>query len=222
MGVTPEGTAGVAAGVTAEVTAQVTTPRHKCHRARCGVPGRAALVALVALVVLVALVALVALVVLVALVALVAPVALVALFDVWRDYLGLAAAVAALLREPGGPMGPSPHVGPAPCAKSAPCASPAPPVGPSPCMEPAPPPRPAAAPCSFCRHNGESPGVYRSHSLRDARGRVRCPVLRSYVCPQCGATRDRAHTRRFCPRTHRGYSSVYAPAAPGTAPTRPR
>uniref|UniRef100_A0A8C3QSZ4 Nanos C2HC-type zinc finger 3 n=1 Tax=Cyanoderma ruficeps TaxID=181631 RepID=A0A8C3QSZ4_9PASS len=66
------------------------------------------------------------------------------------------------------------------------------------------------APCSFCQHNGEAPGMYRSHSLRDAQGRLQCPVLRSYVCPQCGATQDQAHTRRFCPLTHRGYTSVYS------------
>ncbi|OWK49987.1 Nanos 3 [Lonchura striata] len=63
-------------------------------------------------------------------------------------------------------------------------------------------------------HNGEAPGVYQSHSLRDARGRLQCPVLRSYVCPQCGATQDQAHTRRFCPRTHRGYTSVYSQPVP--------
>lgn len=54
--------------------------------------------------------------------------------------------------------------------------------------------------------------MYESHSLRDAQGRLQCPVLRSYVCPQCGATQDQAHTRRFCPRTHRGYTSVYSQA----------
>uniref|UniRef100_A0A674GT17 Nanos-type domain-containing protein n=1 Tax=Taeniopygia guttata TaxID=59729 RepID=A0A674GT17_TAEGU len=73
---------------------------------------------------------------------------------------------------------------------------------------------PGATPCSFCQHNGEAPGVYQSHSLRDARGRLQCPVLRSYVCPQCGATQDQAHTRRFCPRTRRGYVSVYSHPLP--------
>lgn len=58
--------------------------------------------------------------------------------------------------------------------------------------------------------------MYRSHNLRDAQGRLQCPVLRSYICPQCGATQDQAHTRRFCPLTHRGYTSVY------TRPVRAR
>ncbi|NXE43701.1 NANO3 protein, partial [Ptilorrhoa leucosticta] len=130
-------------------------------------------------------------------------------FDMWRDYLGLAATVAALLRDPAGlgdpsaPLGPlAPCAGPAPCAETAPGTETAPSAGPAPCA--------VLAPCSFCQHNGEAPGVYRSHSLRDAQGRLQCPVLRSYVCPQCGATQDRAHTRRFCPRTHRGYISVYS------------
>ncbi|NWV30241.1 NANO3 protein, partial [Origma solitaria] len=122
-------------------------------------------------------------------------------FDMWRDYLGLAAVVAAL-RDPTGLGDPSVLPGPlAPCAKTASCA------GPAPCARPAPRARPAL--CAFCRHNGEAPSVYRSHSLRDSQGRLQCPVLRNYVCPQCGATQDRAHTRRFCPRTHRGYTSVY-------------
>ncbi|XP_050167761.1 nanos homolog 3 [Myiozetetes cayanensis] len=105
-------------------------------------------------------------------------------FDMWRDYLGLAALVAALPRDPPGDAPPAATPGP---------------------------------PCAFCRHNGEAPAVYRGHSLRDAGGRLQCPVLRSYVCPQCGATQDRAHTRRFCPLTRRGYTSVYVRQRPGDA-----
>uniref|UniRef100_A0A8V5H4Y0 Uncharacterized protein n=1 Tax=Melopsittacus undulatus TaxID=13146 RepID=A0A8V5H4Y0_MELUD len=111
-------------------------------------------------------------------------------FEVWGDYLGLAAVVAALRRME---------------AAVTPGASPVQPV-PSPVQlrQPAP-----SGGCPFCRHNGEAKQVYTGHRLRDASGRVLCPVLRSYVCPQCGATEDRAHTRRFCPLTRRGYTSVY-------------
>ncbi|XP_036701362.1 nanos homolog 3 isoform X2 [Balaenoptera musculus] len=64
--------------------------------------------------------------------------------------------------------------------------------------------------CTFCKHNGESRAIYQSHVLKDEAGRVLCPILRDYVCPQCGATREHAHTRRFCPLTGQGYTSVYS------------
>ncbi|XP_075423870.1 LOW QUALITY PROTEIN: ubiquitin carboxyl-terminal hydrolase 10-A-like [Ascaphus truei] len=63
--------------------------------------------------------------------------------------------------------------------------------------------------CTFCKHNGESKQVYSGHSLKDGQGHVQCPILQHYVCPQCGATGVHAHTRRFCPMTEKGYSSVY-------------
>lgn len=71
--------------------------------------------------------------------------------------------------------------------------------------------------CSFCKHNGESRNVYASHKLKDEAGRVQCPYLRKYTCPQCGASKDTAHTRRFCPLTKEGYASVYRGCARNSA-----
>ncbi|XP_071341996.1 nanos homolog 1 [Trachinotus anak] len=57
--------------------------------------------------------------------------------------------------------------------------------------------------CRFCKQNGESPRVYRSHKLKSVDGKVTCPILRNYTCPICEATGDYAHTRRYCPQAQR-------------------
>ncbi|XP_037674081.1 nanos homolog 3 [Choloepus didactylus] len=117
-------------------------------------------------------------------------------FDLWTDYLGLARLVGAPRgeEEPEARLDPQPEPAPGPGGQR-----------PSPESPPAP-----ERLCSFCKHNGESRAIYQSHVLKDEAGRVLCPILRDYVCPQCGATRERAHTRRFCPLTGQGYTSVYS------------
>ncbi|KAK7881838.1 hypothetical protein WMY93_030247 [Mugilogobius chulae] len=57
--------------------------------------------------------------------------------------------------------------------------------------------------CHFCKQNGETARVYRSHKLKASDGRVVCPILWSYTCPICEATGDQAHTRKYCPLLQR-------------------
>ncbi|XP_077302262.1 nanos homolog 2-like [Arctopsyche grandis] len=53
--------------------------------------------------------------------------------------------------------------------------------------------------CGYCHKNGESYVMYNSHYLRSPTGKLSCPILRSYICPTCGATGDDAHTIGYCP-----------------------
>ncbi|TRY86086.1 hypothetical protein DNTS_030175 [Danionella cerebrum] len=105
-------------------------------------------------------------------------------FQPWRDYMGLAEKIRGMQRpaeEPKRAATGKTASGAAPERKS----------------------------CSFCKHNGESEAVYSSHHLKTPAGDVMCPYLRQYVCPLCGATGAKAHTKRFCPLVDKTYSSVY-------------
>lgn len=54
--------------------------------------------------------------------------------------------------------------------------------------------------CVFCSNNNEPLEVIKSHSVRDTFGRVLCPKLRTYVCPICNCSGDKAHTIKYCPK----------------------
>nr|XP_028569070.1 nanos homolog 3 [Podarcis muralis] len=120
-----------------------------------------------------------------------------AAFQLWRDYFQLARVVQEMRWRSARSSWPGAFADQAP---PPPPRKEAPPAGVS---------RPARH-CAFCKHNGESRAIYASHALKDSAGRVQCPILRNYTCPQCGASQDRAHTRKFCPLTNKGYTSVYS------------
>ena len=52
--------------------------------------------------------------------------------------------------------------------------------------------------CTFCKNNNESEKVYRSHILKDATGKIVCPILKLHKCPTCGASGEQAHTITYC------------------------
>lgn len=55
--------------------------------------------------------------------------------------------------------------------------------------------------CQFCQNNREPEEFFRGHILRDADGKVVCPVLRAYNCPICNnGGGDKAHTKSYCPQ----------------------
>uniref|UniRef100_A0A8C3SP09 Nanos-type domain-containing protein n=1 Tax=Chelydra serpentina TaxID=8475 RepID=A0A8C3SP09_CHESE len=117
------------------------------------------------------------------------PVAIMHDFNMWRDYLNLSKVLGEIIEEHRQESGSLRT-----CETAALCL----PETPLP-MSPGDASSPNKPICSFCRHNGESRQVYSSHLLKQADGTVVCPILRSYVCPVCGATGDEAHTLKYCP-----------------------
>ncbi|XP_042875553.1 uncharacterized protein LOC122255497 isoform X2 [Penaeus japonicus] len=62
--------------------------------------------------------------------------------------------------------------------------------------------------CGFCKSNGAMAKNFLSHPLRNDYGKLVCPVLRSYTCPNCGATGDTAHTSSYCPSKRQPHNSL--------------
>ncbi|XP_069129709.1 uncharacterized protein [Argopecten irradians] len=76
--------------------------------------------------------------------------------------------------------------------------------------------------CKFCKTNGETKGFYTSHDLKDAKGLVTCPVLRTFRCPICNATGDHAHTVTYCPFGSGKCSVMVTSKTPRMSCGRPR
>ena len=57
--------------------------------------------------------------------------------------------------------------------------------------------------CTFCKSNGESEQIYKSHSLKNSANKIACPVLMKYTCVECGASGENTHTIRYCPVMHK-------------------
>ena len=74
--------------------------------------------------------------------------------------------------------------------------------------------------CVFCRNNGETESFYTSHYLKDADGKVTCPVLRAYTCPLCGANGDAAHTIKYCPENSQSVKNGISMKRPTVTITR--
>ena len=74
--------------------------------------------------------------------------------------------------------------------------------------------------CVFCRNNGETESFYTSHYLKDADGKVTCPVLRAYTCPLCGANGDAAHTIKYCPENSQSVKNGSSMKRPTVTITR--
>lgn len=49
--------------------------------------------------------------------------------------------------------------------------------------------------CKFCKSNNEPREFYLSHSTRNEKGEVVCPILQNYRCPLCT---EKGHTRSYC------------------------
>ncbi|XP_003743066.1 nanos homolog 1 [Galendromus occidentalis] len=64
--------------------------------------------------------------------------------------------------------------------------------------------------CVFCKKNGAPKDAYRSHTVKDNRGNVVCPILRKFNCVHCNnGGGDQAHTANFCPKMRGAYLNSF-------------